>query len=57
LVNYAYACKKEGLDQQGVSALTRALEIQPSLVWYFRALAYAEKEGGRLFTEKDPWDR
>jgi hypothetical protein len=56
LVNLSYSYKKEGKDELGVAALTRALEIDPGLIPYMRAIKYAYEHGAELTTEKDVWD-
>ncbi len=56
LVNLAWAYKRAGRDEDGIAALTRAIEIKPMLADYFQALIYAQEHGGRLITEKDLWN-
>jgi tetratricopeptide (TPR) repeat protein len=57
LVNLAFAYKKEGKDDLGLAAFTRALEIDPGLIIYMKALKYADEHGAKLITEKDIWGK
>lgn len=54
-VNLAFSYKREGMDLQGIAALTKAIQIKPDLAMYFKALEFAYTEGGSLITEKDVW--
>ena len=56
-VNLAYAYKKTGEDEKGIAALTRAFQISPDLILYFRALDYVYSQDGYMVVEKDVWDR
>lgn len=56
LFNLAYECKQAGMEREGIITLTRAFTIDPDLIYYLKALKYADENGGRLITEKDPWN-
>jgi len=55
LFNLAYALKEAGREEDGVTVLTRAFEIDPNLIYYIKALKFAHENNGKLITEKDPW--
>jgi len=55
LLNLATAYKNNGKTDLGMAAVSRALELDPDLITYFKFLDYARKEGATFVTEKDMW--